>query len=145
MKKSIILVLCLTLAACVTISKKPSICTTTDQPSYLCEVAEKHDMKLEDIGIILVIANAVAIGEGTYSVDDAIKVLDNLIEAVENPISYIFVKSEIKKYTMKYPGLFVVAEVYLDEFSNPQIMTKFDRAVLLSWFKARRRGLVVLK
>jgi len=145
MKKLILVAYCLILVACVTISKKPSVCITVDQPSYLCEVAEKHDIKLEDIGVILVIANAVAIGEGAYDVDDAINVLDNLIEAVQNPVSYLFIKSEIKKHTMKYPGLFIVAEVYLDEFSNPQIMTRFDQDILLSWFQARRRGLEALK
>lgn len=135
--------LCLLLMSCVSTTQgtKPNICETNTAPSFLCEVAEAHGVTLEEVGVILIVANAVAIGEGAYSVEDAIEVLTKLRDVLENPVSYMFFRYRIEKALHNYPALFTVAEVYLDAIASPQIMHRFDRALLKSWLNQRIRDL----
>lgn len=141
-KKLLIAVLiCVLLTSCSALQTKPGICETNTEPSFLCAVAAEHGVKLEDVGVVLIVANAVAIGEGAYSAEDAIEVLTELRDVLKNPVSYLFFRYRVKKALYKYPALFTVADVYLDAVASPQIMHPFDRALLKSWLNARIRDL----
>jgi len=131
MKSIIMLICCLFLTGC---NGGPSICDTRgDQESYLCEIAESMGARLEDTGNILMVANLVAIDSGKYTREDAQQVFMTLHGMLEKSPSYGFIRAEILKRFNKYPGLFIVAGVYMDQMDKPQIISNFDRNLLLSW------------
>lgn len=112
----------------------PSVCDKREEAeSYLCETAEKAGIRLEDAGNILMIANAVAIGEGAYSRGDALKVLVDIRSLINSSPSYSFITKAVRDKVDRYPGLFIVAEVYLSSMNQPQIISNFDRDILDSW------------
>lgn len=145
MKKNItlclIIIVTFIFSSCIIGKKLPSVCDKNKNVSYLCTIAEKHGVRLESIGVVLVIANAVAISEGKYTTKDALQVLKGLRSTVENPVSYLFFKAHIDQAVKKYPGLLAVADIYLDDLNFSQIMYPADRVILMSWLDARIAGL----
>ncbi len=129
------------ITGCGTLPTTTDVCSTTTEPSFLCEMASKNDVKLEQIGMTLVLVNAVAIGEGAYSREDAVKVLKSIRDNIEYPVSYMFFRDEIKWRLEKYPGLFIAAEIYLNQMDSTKIMYPFDRAILQSWLDTQIRSL----
>jgi len=144
MKRLFLLVIgiCFLLSACAL--NLPSKCEQITEPSMLCQMAEEHQVRLEDIGNILIVANAVAIGEGLYTREQAIEVMMDLKYILENPVSYLFFKGEVEKTLIKYPGLFEVAQIYMTELTSPQIMYSTDREMLSNWLGDRIAGLEAL-
>lgn len=132
-------------AACVTPEKKPSVCETNTAPSYLCEVAEKYGTTLENIGAVLIVSNALALGGGAYSPEDALKVLREIRAILDNPVSYLFFGAQVKKRLFKNPAMFTVSETYISQFNSPQIMRPFDQAILRSWIDKQIRNMEELK
>lgn len=138
----VVLTISILLTSCIFSQKKQkSICNIIVEPSYLCELAETNNITLEDVGAVIIVSNSIAIAEGAYSVQDSIKVFKNLRNILENPVSYLFFRSQINKSLIKYPGLFIVADSYLDELKSPKIMYSLDRAMLRSWIDKKVRGL----
>lgn len=119
---------------CAGIGTAPSICETITEPSLLCDLSEKSGVRLEDIGNGLVIANAVAIGQGLYTKDQALKVMQEIRSILDNPVSYAFFKSGVYEKVKAYPGLIEVAEIYFEELgAKTQIMYRVDRDILTGW------------
>ncbi|MCK5602634.1 hypothetical protein KAR91_12210 [Candidatus Pacearchaeota archaeon] len=138
MKKLLALVFTLVLLTSCATANLPSVCDNIEEgQSYLCQVAEKRDVRLEDIGNVLIVANAVSIGEGWYSGQNAIDVMREIRSALDSPVSYLYFKAKVEVTTKKYPGLLEVAEIYLGEFTSSKIMYTRDRQILIDWFDNR--------
>jgi hypothetical protein len=110
-----------------------SVCTDREFNSYLCDTADGIGVRLETVGNVLIVANAIAIGEGKYTAQEAVSVLEDLRNVVSAGPAYAYIYSKIGKALSDYPGLFAVSMIYLNEFKRPQIMTKVDREMLLFW------------
>lgn len=123
------------IAACAT---GPSVCDTmAPNESILCDTANKYGVKLEDIGNTLIVANAVAIGEGLYTSGQALQVVKSLRSILDDDITYLFFRDELMQWTSEYPGLFEVAMIYLSDFGFDIGLTSTDRNMLQEWFDAR--------
>lgn len=139
MKKSFLILLLIAVmmtVGCV-FNDLPSVCDQLEDKSYLCEIAQKHDIRLESVGTILVVANAVAIGEGVYTSTDALQVMQSIRCVLDQPISYLFFKDKVQGLTEKYPGLLEIADIYLNEFMSTQTMFVRDREILQGWLDKR--------
>lgn len=134
---SFVLVLALLLAGCGTIFDLPSVCDDKTERSVLCDLADSTGIKLEDIGRSLIFVNAVAIHEGEYTKEQAIDALKEIRQVIDNPVSYLFFKTELEKSFAKVPGLFEVTEDYINNFVNPQIMHDKDREILMAFLDNR--------
>ena len=119
----------------------PSVCDDTTEASILCDLSAKAGVRLENVGNMLIIVNAVAIGEGAYSTDDALGVLEGLRGFVDNPVSYLSIKNEVVNVVSKYPGLFTLTGIYLQGFNSPAVLSEKDRRILTVWLDNRIRGL----
>lgn len=137
----IFIILAILFASCSTFKHKPSVCDGNLEPSLLCAIAVEHEAQLEEIGAILIVANAVAIGEGLYTRTDALKVLRKIQVIIDQPISYVYLLSVLNEAVDRYPGLFEVADLYLEQLDDPRIMSNFDRRILQIWIAKRIRGL----
>lgn len=126
-----LLLACLLFTGCA--ATGPSVCDGLTEKSYLCEAADKSGAKLEDIGNVLIVANAVAIGQGVYTKEQALKVMVDIRSRLDFPVSYLFIRSMVTDATSRYPGLFEVAAIYLAQFNSPRIMYGKDREILTSW------------
>jgi len=124
--------LCL-IFGCAHLPGAPSVCDDIKGRSLLCQMSEQSGVALEDIGNAFVIANAVAIGEGLYTKDQALDVMQEFLRFLEAPVSYVFVRNTVKQYTDKYPGLLVVSQMYVDRFISGRIMYKDDQEILKAW------------
>ena len=146
-RRSLITALCVSISlifGCAMLSPGPSVCEDIEQPSVLCAMVEQvggGKLKLEDIGNGLVIVNAIALAEGLYTKDEAITVLTDLRSILDNPVSYLFFQTALKKYVSAYPGLLQIANVYIDQFTITQTMYKTDRDLLISWLTTQIEGL----
>jgi hypothetical protein len=133
MKQVLLLFLIVSLSGCSMLGPRTSICDDLQEPSRLCQVANKAGVRLEDIGNILIVTNAVAIGEGAYEAEDACRVLEDIRTALDVSITYLFVRNMVMDATSKYPGLFIVAGSYLDLFDLKEIITDKDKQILKGW------------
>lgn len=121
------------LAGC-SLATAPSVCDSiTAGDSHLCAIAGKTGVRLEDIGNTLIVANAVAIGSGAYTQDQARLVLQGLRASLDSPLSYLAMQDELRQVLSKYPGLFIVATIYLDQFGVDQVISPVDTGILKSW------------
>ena len=115
-------------------TKAPSVCDSIPAgSSHLCIIAAKTGMRLEDIGNTLIVANAVAIGSGAYSQEQARQVLLGLRATLNGPVSYLAMQSEVRQALTKYPGLFIVATVVLDQMGVDQVIGPVDSGILKTW------------
>lgn len=121
------------LVGCGHLANLPSVCDHLEQ-SRLCVISQKYDVRLEDVGNILIVANAVAIGQGLYTVDDAIKVMKELRSVLNDPISYALFKAKVDESIRAYPGLIEVASIYFAELGGiTDNMYLDDRNLLKGW------------
>lgn len=120
-----------------TTTSRGTVCDDIQGESILCGIAASSGTRLEDVGNGLIVINAVAIAEGAYTKDDARKVLNKLLEALDEPLTYVVFKEQIVRYTEAYPGLVEVAMVYLDQFSMESQMYDADKDILKEWLQAR--------
>ncbi len=135
----LMLLLVFMVGACAT---GPSVCDNRGgERSYLCEAADSLDVRLEDAGNILMVANAVAIQEGSYTREQAVKVMKDLLSLVERSPSYMYLAKIVWSKVDDYPGLFIVAESYLSAMTRPQIISNYDRDILTVWLQ---RQIVIL-
>lgn len=132
MKKLILLFSMLfLLTGCIT---GPSVCDNRgDAKSYLCAMADTSGVRLESVGNILIVANSVAIGQGAYSKEEAVVVLKSILIVVERGPSYSHIRKTVIKETDKYPGLFIIADSYISNMNQPQVISKFDKDILTAW------------
>ncbi|MCP4020944.1 MAG: hypothetical protein GY729_03805 [Desulfobacteraceae bacterium] len=141
MKKIIILLLfMLFMVSCIS-KNLTSICDTITGPSHLCRIAENHGMRLEDIGNVFIIVNAVALSKDVYSKEDAVFILEKMLEALDGPVTYVLFKEELLALTRDTPGLLDIAMVYLDEFSLSNRIYPADKTILQAWLQGRMDSL----
>ena len=127
-----ILILILVLVGCA--GRLPTVCDEVKGPSLLCDTAERYGVRLEDVGNGLIIANAIAIAEGLYTIDEAVEVMTELRDILDDPITYVTFKVEVYKRMEKYPGLIEVATVYFDELGGmAKEIYPIDRKLLVGW------------
>ena len=131
---TILLMSTIWLAGCA-MPRQPSVCDRITDPSLLCDMAAHYNVRLEDIGAVLVAVNAVAIGEGAYMRKDARNVLSELLLMLdEGAVSYVMFKAGIESRLKKYPGLLDVSRGYLEYFTGRHaFIYKRDREILRRW------------
>ena len=121
------------LSSCAGFQNLPSVCDDIDN-SVLCKLSEEAGVRLEDIGNGFIIANAVAIGQGFYTRDDAAKVLKEIKAVLENPVSWAMFASEVFLHIDKYPGLIEIAEGYFHILVNDVNLIQLkDIEILDGW------------
>jgi hypothetical protein len=119
---------------CAGLKTLPSVCDDLQTPSKLCEVSKKYGVRIEDIGNGLIIANAVAIGQGVYTKDEALKVMKEIRAVLDNPVSNAFFKAQVYLKVDTYPGLLEVASAYFSELGSlTQMMYAEDRRLLVGF------------
>lgn len=122
-------------------NKKPTVCDSITGESYLCKIAEKTGIAVEDIGNSLIIFNAVAINQGIYTKDQAKAVLVRLQTGLDEGITYTIFKKKFMKYVGDYPGLLDVLKVYVNEFEQNIPITPTDKEILATWLANRIKAL----
>lgn len=127
----IFLATCLILTSCANL---PSVCDTMTQKSYLCDISQKHGVRLEDVGNGLIVVNAIAIQQGLYTKEQAIKVLSEIDALLKYPISYAAFKAGVYEKVDAFPGLIEVASIYFSELGLlSQDILQADRKLLVDW------------
>lgn len=119
----------------------PTVCDTVQGNSVLCTMSDKHGVKLETIGNVLIVANRTAIAAGAYSKSDALKALVEIRKLIDSPVSYAFFTTEVRRVSKKYPGLIQIAEKYLSDLIEDKIMFKADREILQKFLDSRIKSL----
>jgi len=114
--------------SCFSFQKKRDICF--NEYSILCEVANRNNVDLSEVGNVIRIANAVMITKNKYTAKDALKVLKDIKSMINGVVCYSIVYSEISKLGFKYPELFIVMDVYMKDFNSLNIITPFDQKIL---------------
>jgi len=87
-----------------------SLCVGKD--SVLCNIEKSTGVSINDIKNGLIVANAVAIGRGLYTAEEAKTVLLN-IKSMKNSMTYLSFRTLLVSTFKDYPGLFYVASQYL--------------------------------
>lgn len=127
---------------CVTgCNKKPTVCDNITGESYLCKIAGKTGITIEDVGNSLIIFNAVAINQGMYTKDQAKSALTRLRTGLDEGITYTIFKKKFMKYAEDYPGLLDVLKIYVDEFEQNIPITRTDKEILNTWLTNRIKSL----
>jgi hypothetical protein len=117
-------------SSCITLPVRSSICDNITTQSVLCEISNKYDIRLEDVGMSLVIINAVSIHEELYTSIDAIYVIEKLLESLNGSITYEFFKEKIFYYTNTFPGLLSTTKNILNDFGINNYITDTDKQIL---------------
>jgi len=130
---ALIVVIALMLSSCAGFQNLPSVCDDIED-SALCNIADKNNVRLEDIGNAFIIANAVAIGQGMYSKEQARIVLNEIQGALMNPITWVLFSDIVRNKIDKYPGLLEIAEGYFSVLvSDYTQIYDADRTILVEW------------
>lgn len=119
----------------------PSVCDDITEGSILCKISKEQGVRLEDVGNVLIIANAIAIGEGAYSIEQAIDVMKKIRALLDDPISYIGFKNGLKSTMTKYPGLIEIGSIYIDQFTGTRLMSNTDSEMLITFLDNRIKNM----
>lgn len=141
MKKSLCIiwiVAALLLAGCGTwLNSLPSVCDDSIEPSVLCSIAKDKGIRLENVGLAAIGLNAVLIGEGVYTREEAISVLQEIRQIFDGPVSYLFARGKIYEAIAKYPGMEDITNSLMDGFTSTKIMYDKDREIMITWLDNR--------
>jgi len=128
-----VLIMCFALISCTAFQNLPSVCDDI-KDSALCNIADKAGVRLEDIGNAFIVANAISIGQGYYTKDQARIVLSELQDALMNPITWVLFSDMVKEKISQYPGLLEIAEGYFAVLvSDYTQIYDTDRTILVEW------------
>jgi len=128
-----VIIMSLMLTACAAFQNLPSVCDDIDD-SVLCHIADNAGVRLEDIGNGFIIANAISIGQGYYTKEQARNVLSELQDALMNPITWALFSDIVKDKIDKYPGLLEIAEGYFEVLVQDYTQIyDADRTILVEW------------
>lgn len=142
MKKKVIALwlLCILVVGCAlftNLKNLPSVCDTLES-SYLCAIADRLGVRLEEIGNSLIIANALIIADNQARREKALKAFKEIKALLENPISYPAFRWGVYESLERYPGLLDVADSYLSYFADFDInMYQEDRKLIVGWLDKR--------
>lgn len=143
MRKMSLFFLCsamLLMAACA--GSLPTVCDEISPgESVLCDIANKQGIRLEDVGLGLILVNSVAIKEGVYTRDQARGVVEKLLSCLDGSVTYALFRDRIQEYTAGYPGLLEVTQAYLYQFSLSKQISQTDREILTAWLNNRLKEL----
>ena len=113
--------------------------------SMICDVAKVNGTTPEASGNLLILVNAVAIGQGSYTADQALMVLGDIQAALNSPvISYLDLNNKIRESVKAYPGLFDIISLYAS-LTSPELIREADRQMLNDWLTARIKNLEASK
>ena len=118
----------------------PSVCDSLNPgDSVLCDAVSGSEYRLEDAGNALILANAVAIGEGWYTREEAIELCQDLIQILK--LEDLINPDEIKEMLNEYPGLWDVLSSYVST-SVPEVnIYRTDRNIIISWLGDRIKSM----
>lgn len=127
------------LFSCASTKIAPSVCDKSPEDSFLCPAANTAGIRLEDLGNALIIANAIAIGQGLYSREQALEgYKDAKVMISDESLTYSLFAKNLLIIDRQYPGLMDVLWSYFQVFVDQDVvMTSFDRALLVSWIDDR--------
>lgn len=135
--------------ACAGVQRQPSVCDDLTD-SFLCATVQKVNlemginMRLEDAGRALTLANSAAIATGQYTKADALIVVDAMLAVLSGDApSFETFGGTLKEYSEKYPGLFdEVVGPYISEFvAYGGLIPAGDLGILRDYFGKRRAAL----
>jgi len=136
----IILTLCL-LVGCASWAEIPSVCDNMEPgQSVLCDIAKRHDIRLETAGDLILVVNLRAIQAGAYSKEDALYVFGKIETALEAPVTAADLRGLVLKYVKDYPELILLSP-YLALVDVPEPVTDADREMLEWWIDYNREWL----
>lgn len=124
-----------TFPGCATWTTAPSVCDNPPGKSYICDIANDLDIRIETVGQTLIAINAANIGLwNLYTVEQAVDVMQNIRGILDEPISYTFFIFEVEQYIRQYPGMIDVAKDFLKELDKLiEPIAAFDRTLLIYW------------
>lgn len=127
-----------TIGGCGALATMPSVCDSVDPgESVLCDLAKDNKIRIEDVGNAFIFVNAIAIGEGVYTKEEAVEVCQALLDVLDTPITYIALRTELLDQVQKYPGLLEVAQSYMAIFNVDEDIYRKDRDLLIKWLNER--------
>jgi hypothetical protein len=133
MKKLFILAVCLTLFSCAGLPKQKSVCDDMIEPSVLCELAGKYDIRLETAGDIILVVNLRAIKLGAYEQYQAARFFNDLKHELNtSPVAAADLKKWVLQHVAEIPELLLVSP-YLTYMETPQLLTNKDIEMLNWW------------
>lgn len=119
----------------------PSACDSIEGPSMLCEMAAKNNINLTMLADSFGVLNEVAINKNKYSKADALKVLTELRDFLEAPVSYVAFKAELEPVLESSPYLVSATNKYISQLISGQIMYKKDQDLIKGWLDRMIAGL----
>lgn len=123
--------LCLAMVNCAGFANLPSVCDDLKE-SVLCDLAAENNIRLEDIGAVLIVANYAAIGQGYYTKEQASAVMTELRDLLKNPVSWTVFKVQV--YAQVDAGIIKVADDYFSLLkSYTEMMYNEDRRILIDF------------
>ena len=114
----------------------PSACDNNIEESFLCDMADRFDIRVEDIGNGIIILNSILIDKNVYTLEQSYEVVHNIKIVLDDPLSWFDLGKEIKENTAKYPGLYEISSLYINEFMQyPDLpINNFDKELLIGFF-----------
>jgi len=120
-------------------------------PSRLCDICMmleektgKH-VKLESVGYIMKVTNSVMIGQGAYSADDALREIERIEGQINKGITYSLLGEELEDLGDQYPGLFEVADLFIENAVFDEILTSRDEGYILYHLDDQKQMLLKFK
>lgn len=115
-----------------------SVCDDKEAgPSLLCDTCEKNGWKLENIGFGLKVASTGFMIADIYTPAQLVKVLKEIKVILDDPVSYVFVKTSIENKLKDFPGMFEDTSLLLNSFTSSRTMFIRDRQILIEYLDKR--------
>jgi hypothetical protein len=111
-------------------------CNNTYAPdSKLLQIATKYNVCLRDVGNGIIVANGIAIGVGAYTVEKAIKEVNNTIKFLNTDITELAFQAFAVERLRQFPGLIEVSAIYLPEFDSIRPMDKESKVIIQTFLR----------
>jgi hypothetical protein len=131
------------LAGCAGLPQYPECNAHYPQDAKIVQVANTYEMCLRDVGNAMIVANALAVGMDAYTVEDALKVVDDTILLLETNVTEMAFRDHVMGRLTKFPGLVDVGRVYVMEFSSTRFMDRESKGIIRGWLEEKVRPVLV--
>ena len=108
----------------------PSVCDTAPEDSVICRVCGEMDITPEATDLILQTAALRALDEHDTAV--VVKFYKDVEKFIAGSVTYLALINYVQDYVeLTGPELMLIS-LYLPKFESPQLITEFDRGLLLT-------------
>jgi hypothetical protein len=140
---AMIVIMLMVLTGCFATNKWPGCNASFPADAKIVQIANNYEKCLADIGTVLVLTNGANISLlKIYSAEQAIFVVDSVIDVLNEPITELFLRDYVYVHMGQFPELFIITDIFVTSFNTNDYVDQDTKDIIKSFLEKQVKPLL---